>query len=426
MAKKQQSLGGRLVNIFLSVSVIFFVVVIALGVLRNAGSNNSAQQPLPTASPPVALDQEHSEPVKPEQDAVPEVTVPASREASAPTSTTPTLESANTDAPSDETVRAQLEVLGSIVGVSEVSPGLRQWELIGTVASDDGPPSSAHLNIFQIGRFLALGSVHDAATGTLLASSVGGIPMSLQDVEQMGSSEVASSQTATEEQDAAVSDAAETTEESSSSKEAAASAAEVPAVPASTPAHQASDVPPAHPQPSAKFGLDGDWIGAASPIIGELEKLPGVVVGEPNMKPQDSAYIFFDPRCPYCKETYKTIKANWPKRRVKWIPAVILGESPDAYATAASLLDIENGNSNLDKLMTGRHVVTLGATDEQKQQLLHNATTLFALMQHMDPGARIGVPAMYWSHRPTGQLAFASGASQQEVLAKVFGPSNIN
>lgn len=416
MQKNQRFTAARITNIFLAFSAIFLVLIIAMSAIRKGDNSASATQNDLLAKPPA------QESVNATQTAVDRspVSVSAPTASSAPAAAAPARDD---DIPSEATVRAQLESLGKVMGVSDVVPGLRSWELVGEVETEEGIKATAQLNVFQIGRFLALGSVHDAATGDLLASSVGGAPLSLATEVQGGQTADEPQLAASEAAQAIKEQATETRKEPDVNKDAAATAASAPLPSAQPQQPTASAAPAAKAQPSAKFGLDGEWIGAVSPLIGELEKLQGVVLGDANMPPQDSVYIFFDPRCPYCKQTYEVIKANWPNRRVKWIPGIILGESPDAYAMGASMLEGEKTADNLNTLMTGGRLVGPAATDEQKQVLLHNTTTLYALMQHMDPNSPVGVPAMYWSHRPTGQFAFASGASQKAVLEKVFGPS---
>lgn len=422
MQKNQRFTAARITNIFLAFSAIFLVLVLAMSAIRQGG-NNASDTPVDLVSKQPTQDSASTKQAAADANQSPaSKPTPSSGPAATRDETHRTLD---VDVPSEATVRAQLESLGKVMGVSDVVPGLRRWELVGEVETDEGIKATAQLNVFQIGRFLALGSVHDAATGDLLASSVGDAPLSL-------TTEGQGSQTTNEPQLAASDSASaeapkeqppKTKKEPDAPKDGAASAASA-TLPAALPQQPtASAAPAAKAQPSAKFGLDGEWIGAVSPLIGELEKLQGVVLGDANMPPQDSVYIFFDPRCPYCKQTYEVIKANWPNRRVKWIPGIILGESPEAYAIGASMLEGEKAADNLNTLMTGGRVVGPAATDEQKQVLLHNTTTLYALMQHMDPNSPVGVPAMYWSHRPTGQFAFASGASQKAVLEKVFGPS---
>lgn len=457
--KKEHSASSRVANIFLILSIIFFVAITAVSLLRKGDSNNQScnAQSCDAQSPaPAAIELATSQISPASTVAVsPSPITPAASIAVSPSIPTPS----NGSKVDDATIREHLSELGKVEAVEDLSPGLRRWSLSGETENEDGQRVQAKLNVFQIGDFLVLGTVHKAESGEFIASSVVHEPEVSQQDESEGAQDESQDTSTTGEAAAEaaeqVASAAQPASSAVMSPASAASAtqtakrAEAPAsapkpsasAPASAPtaaatspvamsaatttaSASAASTPTVIPQPSAKFGLQGEWQGSVSPVLDVFENLPGAVVGDASMKPQDSVYIFFDPRCPYCKQTYAAVKDNWPQRRVKWIPGVLLGETDEAYAMAASVMDTQNGSANLNTIMTGGNLNAPAATKEQREQLIGNAAMLFALVEKMDPGSRVGVPAMYWLHRPNGLLSYANGVAQKEALEKVFGPTN--
>lgn len=127
-------------------------------------------------------------------------------------------------------------------------------------------------------------------------------------------------------------------------------------------AQQAAPLPLA-PQTSAAPQVSALGNPQIAPMIQQqLDQLRGIYIPAADGAPYDSKRtitVFFDPRCPYCKNLYQHIAGKVPSR---WIPfaAIQPAEDPDMVARVATILEADAANPGAGSEML-RAYVTNGA-----------------------------------------------------------------
>lgn len=180
------------------------------------------------------------------------------------------------------------------------------------------------------------------------------------------------------------------------------------------------------------FVMQGKWTGPVPDIIQQLDKLAGVREG--NSPPQDTVYLFFDPRCPYCHQAYRaTRKAVQQGFSIKWIPTDVLGEppgQPSGMRLASGILD-SNSLDVLQLILTAprsklmeydqKMPVPSQNPDVLSKQVKTNNDFLMSVFENHPEIEKKGVPAGLMLDHNTGRPRLVMGLSESEVIDYVFG-----
>jgi len=180
------------------------------------------------------------------------------------------------------------------------------------------------------------------------------------------------------------------------------------------------------------YVMQGKWTGPVPDIIQQLDKLAGVREG--NAAPQDTVYLFFDPRCPYCHQAYRaTRKAVQQGFSIKWIPTDVLGEppgQPSGLRLASGILD-SNSLDVLQLILTAPRSKLMEydqkmpapsqTPDSLSKQVRENNDFLMSVFENHPEIEKKGVPAGLMLDHNTGRPRLVMGLSEAEVIDYVFG-----
>lgn len=171
----------------------------------------------------------------------------------------------------------------------------------------------------------------------------------------------------------------------------------------------------------------GEFKGEVPKVIGLLDSLKGFKE-DPSVKPEDTVYVIYDPRCPYCHglfdRIHKEVDLKQKKITVKWLPTVALGAKGDndpviaraAYGTIAKNLE-EFSNSFANK-----PIPEVKVTDQMKVDLNDNLEFLYeASNRTFGESAPKSVPAVFFLDKQTGVPQMMYGASEDTVFKNIFG-----
>ncbi|MBZ6078937.1 hypothetical protein [Microvirga puerhi] len=115
-----------------------------------------------------------------------------------------------------------------------------------------------------------------------------------------------------------------------------------------------------------------------------------------------TAYIFFDPRCPYCHQAFDELDQQIP---IKWLPMAVLEPAAGGERIVAELLKDENSGPRLPEAFAGR-LPGITPSPEIRAKLLETISAFKTMYETL--GLQAGVPLMFVP-RPDGTIYFQSG-----------------
>lgn len=153
-----------------------------------------------------------------------------------------------------------------------------------------------------------------------------------------------------------------------------------------------------------------------------VESLTGAKEG--SGKPQDTLYIIYDPRCPWCHRTFEALRPYVKKGyTVKWIPTLALQKTTDeAINLAAAPLDDSSllaASFNFDEKLKIKK-----ASIANKKALENNLQFLFAYFKQVKPNENPSVPIGFFLDKTTGKLTDIQGIQEDIKLKVLFGSNN--
>jgi len=167
--------------------------------------------------------------------------------------------------------------------------------------------------------------------------------------------------------------------------------------------------------------LVGKYSGPIPESIMTIDTLAGIKEGKGGQA--DTLYVIFDPRCPYCRKAYDFTR-EYVKRgfTIKWIPAVVLGNSSQGIALAATLLQAapQQQADTLRRVLGNKEEVASQPTKATIEALDRNAAFFFAAFQN-NRVEQAGVPAAFFLDKRTGKPRMMTGISELPVIEEVFG-----
>lgn len=170
---------------------------------------------------------------------------------------------------------------------------------------------------------------------------------------------------------------------------------------------------------SSKGVMNLKWKGHEIPqALKMLNSLSGTKQG--NGAPQDTLYVFYDPRCPWCHRTFTTLQPYVKKQyTVKWIPTVALGKTDEALKLASAPLQNPNLlNASFEKENSAKNITP---TAENIKSLNYNLQYLVAYFKAVEPNQAVSVPFGIMLDKSTGKLTHVQGLTEKPILDLVFG-----
>ena len=151
---------------------------------------------------------------------------------------------------------------------------------------------------------------------------------------------------------------------------------------------------------------------SAASILKIIEKL-GYIEGK--TKPsagKQYAYIFFDPRCPYCHKAFNALDSVIP---IRWIPVPLLGNDP--VPLTEKLLNNPTSD-NLDTVFSGKDFATTETAAKSQLNVLLNNVRAFKVLTLSLSGQ--GVPIIIipkTDGRIYAQVGFEDSDKQKIIYA---------
>lgn len=172
----------------------------------------------------------------------------------------------------------------------------------------------------------------------------------------------------------------------------------------------------------------GDFDGEVPALFNALDGLGGFKE-DASVAPEDTIYVLYDPRCPYCHKLFEVTRDIDMKAKgvtMKWLPTVALGsQGPEDPAVAQAALGLEaksvaefeaslsGTNSNPDKVAN--------LTEDHFEALDANLALLYDATDRTMPGQPKAVPAVFYLDKRNGAPRLVYGAQEPEVLKSIFG-----
>lgn len=161
------------------------------------------------------------------------------------------------------------------------------------------------------------------------------------------------------------------------------------------------------------------------PQIPEALKLIDSLAGakEGKGKPQDTLYIIYDPRCPWCHRTFEATREYVAKGySIKWIPTLALGKKTDAALSlaAAPLQNINLLTASFEKKDNAKKIQ---ATQKNKDDIEQNFQFLLAYFKKVKPSENPAVPIGIFLDKTSGKVTDIQGLQEREILELLFGNS---
>lgn len=166
--------------------------------------------------------------------------------------------------------------------------------------------------------------------------------------------------------------------------------------------------------------LDGKFTGEVPKPIKAIESLAGIKEGSGPV--EDTVYIIFDPRCPYCKKSYNlTRKYIDMGYTIKWIPSLALGQDETAQNTLAAMMQSKDAVKLFRDHMEGKSIEPATADTKTIGDLKTNLAYMFAAFKNSGEQGAPGVPVAFFVNHLTGKAHMLMGTSEQAVLDSIFG-----
>lgn len=170
------------------------------------------------------------------------------------------------------------------------------------------------------------------------------------------------------------------------------------------------------------YAMQGKFDKAIPEVINVADTLEGFKEG--NGSKGDTVYIFFDPRCPYCREVYNLTRKHVESGRIsiKWIPVSILNDSQDpkrGARLAATILQNDNP-AFLERVLGRKEDIQTNPAPETLKAIDDNERFMNIIFRY-DNHSSVGVPAaLYVDHR-NGRARLKTGISESTIFNDIFG-----
>ncbi len=155
-------------------------------------------------------------------------------------------------------------------------------------------------------------------------------------------------------------------------------------------------------------------------IITALSNIYGIKEGNANIL--DTVYVFFDPRCPYCRQAYirsRTYIAGG--KSIKWIPVLVLGNDEQAQKNAGNLLQspVKQQADLLKRTLENKENFDIKLNSNTKHYLLVNKQSL-SILSAKSGMDNIAVPVAFFFDKRSGKTKYLKGIHTPEVLQEIF------
>lgn len=174
-----------------------------------------------------------------------------------------------------------------------------------------------------------------------------------------------------------------------------------------------------------RYGMAvGKYDGEIHPLIDILDDLRGFKYDE-SVAPEDTVYIVYDPRCPYCHQLFDKVSTVNLKEKgitIKWLPTTALGDSEEARKLGAMGLQSKSVQDFAKTFESNVNTSGVVVSADNEDALNENLGFLFeASNQTFGPEFPKSVPAAFFIDKQTGAPNMMYAASEEETFKQIFG-----
>jgi thiol:disulfide interchange protein DsbG len=164
-------------------------------------------------------------------------------------------------------------------------------------------------------------------------------------------------------------------------------------------APQAALPPASVPSPAAAHEPTNGRPPSIPASIQKISKLKGVKEGDAPI--YRTLYVFFDPRCPYCKRLYEMTRnaKDLKGHSVEWIPTTILGDRPRASSFVAEILQSKAPSEQLKVAFSGLSSTRVSPTADTLSALQENERVFYTAFKSNPTAGSPGVPVAFFVDR---------------------------
>ena len=134
-------------------------------------------------------------------------------------------------------------------------------------------------------------------------------------------------------------------------------------------------------------------------------------------------FVFFDPRCPYCKQLYEMTRSHpgIKGRSISWIPVAVLGRKEQAMGMIADIMQRSDPASGLKMNFSGLSSATAKPSEKTKKLVDENESVFWAAFQANPAAGQAAVPVAFFMDKAGRPQMVANPAA---VLDKIFAEMN--
>ncbi|MDM8356495.1 DsbC family protein [Pandoraea communis] len=175
------------------------------------------------------------------------------------------------------------------------------------------------------------------------------------------------------------------------------------------------------PNPSAVISVDGPVrakAGKVSDAIRGIDVLPGVKEGTAG--PAGTLYIFFDPRCPHCKNVYSMTRDFVKKGgTIKWLPVTVLSPGADGKLMVADILQDPNPVAAMARIESGGFRSPSRVDKKTTDAIAQNEGYFWAAFDRNPAAGQAGVPVAFFQ-TPDGAPQMVGSIDDRELLSRIL------
>ena len=170
----------------------------------------------------------------------------------------------------------------------------------------------------------------------------------------------------------------------------------------------------------------GEFKGTVPEVIKVLDSMPGYKEDK-SMKPEDTVYVVYDPRCPYCHKLYemtRNVDFKGKNITIKWLPTVALGQSngKDEIARQAAFAFEAKDGADFGCTFSQEKPLAAKFGDQETQALGLNLSLLYeAADKTYGKDAPKAVPAVFYLNKKNGLPKMIYGSTDPAVFKIIFG-----
>jgi thiol:disulfide interchange protein DsbG len=135
--------------------------------------------------------------------------------------------------------------------------------------------------------------------------------------------------------------------------------------------------------------------------IQRLSKLKGIKDGDPSAPLYRTVFVFFDPRCPHCRDLYSAThgRPDLKGKAIVWLPTTILGDKTRGAAYVAEILQGQSPNQQLQVAFAGLSSMKVPPSEATNAAIRENEQLFFTAFGTNPNAGQASVPVAFFVDR---------------------------